>query len=930
MPRRRRRRNAASERDLLQEESAAGAYARFRAAQAEARSAVGRFAQTKSFPLDTFQLEGAKHIENGQSVLVAAPTGAGKTVVGEFAVYLARERGQKVFYTTPIKALSNQKFLDFQCDYGAEEVGLLTGDVSVNPDASIVVMTTEVLRNMLYRNAELYDLGFVVLDEVHYLADRFRGPVWEEVILHLPEHVSVVSLSATVSNAEEFGDWLGQVRGGCEVVVSEKRPVRLWQHMMVGTRLFDLYPPSLLADEITEQTKVNPELNAFVDQAVSPSSSRARPGKRKPYHTRGERGLRPAPRPLVVQELQRRNLLPAIYFIFSRAACDDALRSMLSTGVFLTTEAEQDEIAEKVDAVLERVPPMDYAALGLHTIREALVRGVAAHHAGLLPMVKELIEGLFKAGLVKLVFATETLALGVNMPARTVVLESLRKWNGVEHVTLSPGEYTQLTGRAGRRGIDVEGHAVVLAREGAFPRQVAALASKRSYPLVSAFHPTYNMVANLLQQHSVDAAREILEQSFAQYQSDRSVVSLSRSLAKARRKSARLAADLECQYGDVQEYVSLKAALDEAKNAPLLTTPATSLARVRESFQDVKRGDIIAYEAQRRTNYAIVTREASVADAEPSIEVVTMASRARTLSVATAPEGVAKVARRRLSPEFKAKSANDRAKVQGALRAAARNHAKLPAEQRALDSRANQIAKLRTELGNHPVARCEDKDEHLHAASAWVKNERRVRELQREVASHTSSLARDFDRIRKVLAELGYLDQNDAPNQWGVMLSRIYSERDLTIAEILRHRVWDELTPIELAALVSAVVFEPRGDHAPAVALPGGTHSRVSLAWQQSREVEKRVHSAEARYAKVLTPTMEPGLMVAMHEWAAGVSLSTAMELADLPSGDFVRWVKMTIDLLEHLESASTTELAITAHEAIGLLKRGVVAWSNL
>ena len=439
------------------------------------------FRSLYDFPLDDFQLRACAEIEEGRGVLVAAPTGSGKTIVGEFAVHLALETGRKCFYTTPIKALSNQKYNDLVARYGADKVGLLTGDNVVNGEAPIVVMTTEVLRNMLYAGSRtLLGLGFVVMDEVHYLADRARGAVWEEVIIHLPESVSVVSLSATVSNAEEFGEWLETVRGDTTTIVEEKRPVPLYQHVMVGKRLLDLFASSdvdAAAGFVKEGAPVNDELIKVArdDWASNRMKDRRSPrGRSKP----GQGGARQVgngrrvwipSRVDVIDRLDREGLLPAIVFIFSRVGCDAAVTQCLNANIRLTTPAERDEIYEFVQEACRHLPEDDLQVLGYHDFLDGLTRGVAAHHAGMLPKFKECVEELFLRGLCKVVFATETLALGINMPARTVVIEKLDKWNGETHAAITPGEYTQLTGRAGRRGLDVEGHGVVLWQPGHEP-----------------------------------------------------------------------------------------------------------------------------------------------------------------------------------------------------------------------------------------------------------------------------------------------------------------------------------------------------------------------------------------------------------------------------------------------------------------------------
>ncbi|MDQ2636631.1 MAG: DEAD/DEAH box helicase, partial [Actinomycetota bacterium] len=477
------------------------------------------------FALDDFQRNACEALANGHGVLVCAPTGAGKTVVGEFAVHLALAAGGKCFYTTPIKALSNQKHNDLVRRYGPRNIGLLTGDQSINGDADIVVMTTEVLRNMLYANSPaLHGLSYVVMDEVHFLADRMRGAVWEEVILHLPDDVLLVSLSATVSNAEEFGGWMQTVRGDTTVVVDEHRPVPLWQHVLVGKRLFDLFDyRATKAGKSKRELLVDPDLLRHIaHRREADRLSDWQPHGRGRSGHRGRPTIyRPPSRPDVISTLDREGLLPAITFIFSRAGCDAAVKQCLRSSLRLTTDEERTAIAEVVERRCGELPESDLIILDYHEWREGLLRGLAAHHAGMLPVFRHTVEELFSAGLVKAVFATETLALGINMPARTVVLERLVKFNGEQHVPLTPGEYTQLTGRAGRRGIDVEGHAVVLWHPNddmSDPAEVAGLASTRTFPLRSSFAPSYNMTINLVHQMGPAQARELLEQSFAQYQ----------------------------------------------------------------------------------------------------------------------------------------------------------------------------------------------------------------------------------------------------------------------------------------------------------------------------------------------------------------------------------------------------------------------------
>ena len=503
-----------------------------------------KFAEKFPFELDPFQIQACHALENGKGVLVAAPTGAGKTIVGEFAVDLVINSGGKCFYTTPIKALSNQKYTELCSKYGDSKIGLLTGDTAINSEAQIVVMTTEVLRNMIYSNSKtINDLKYVVMDEVHYLADKFRGAVWEEILIHLSDAVQIISLSATVSNAEEFGEWLQTVRGETEVIVSEIRPVPLYQHVLFGNRLLDLFG---------ENQKLNPELTRLERDSYRQARGnwRDRP-----------KGPKPLMRSEVIEKLDRENLLPAITFIFSRNNCDAAVRQCLAGGLKLTNTNERKIIRSVIAKNMKNLAEEDLIVLGYYEWADALERGIAAHHAGLLPAFKVTVEELFQQGLVKAVFATETLALGINMPARTVVLEKLSKWNGEAHVAISPGEYTQLTGRAGRRGIDIEGNAVILWNNDLDSTSVGGLASTRTYPLKSSFKPTYNMSINLISQFGSSRARTSLESSLAQFQADKAVVGLAKQIRKNESVRDDLFKQSKCDQGDFVEYSNMRAAI---------------------------------------------------------------------------------------------------------------------------------------------------------------------------------------------------------------------------------------------------------------------------------------------------------------------------------------------------------------------------------
>jgi ATP-dependent RNA helicase HelY len=784
------------------------------------------FRSAQRFDLDPFQIEACSSLELGRSGLVAAPTGAGKTIVAEFALYLAMASpSAKAFYTAPMKALSNQKYQEFVAQYGPEHVGLLTGDTNINAHARIVVMTTEVLRNMLYADSDLLaDLSWVVMDEVHYLADRFRGAVWEEVIIHLPQAVRLVSLSATVSNAEEFGDWLQAVRGDTDVIVSEDRPVPLEQHVLMRSKLIDLFDSSGLA----ATNRVNPELVQMARYGGRTLSARQMKDVGR-YHSKG--GRRESfrlDRADTIAMLSERHLLPAIFFIFSRAGCDQAVSQVLRAGVRLTEAHEREEIRHIVEERCRTILDEDLAILGYWDWLEGLQRGVAAHHAGMLPAFKEVVEELFQRKLVKVVFATETLALGINMPARTVVLEKLEKFNGESRVPITPGEYTQLTGRAGRRGIDVEGHSVIHWQEGLDPQAVASLASRRSYPLNSSFRPTYNMAANLIDQFGRARTREILESSFAQFQADRAVVDLARKVRQQQESLDGYEKAMTCHLGDFREY-----------------------STIRRELTDLERSG----------------------------------SRADTQSRAER------------------------------------------------DKRSRRLVALRKRLKSHPCHGCAEREQHARWAERWWRLKRETDALSRQISSRTGAVAKVFDRVTDVLLDRGYLikEPSGATNLTvhGRTLKRIYGERDLLVAECLRRNTWTALDAPSLAALACALVYEPRRDEANASEryLPRGA---FRPALEKTEELWSTLDDIERANKLAGSEPPATGLCLPMYQWASGGSLIAVLRDADMAAGDFVRWTKQTIDLLDQLSVVAQGPVGRTARVALDAIRRGIVAYSSV
>jgi ATP-dependent RNA helicase HelY len=938
----------------LNQASPADRYGASERRRAEDGPQLTAFQALYDFTFDDFQLEACRALNAGHGVLLAAPTGSGKTVVGEFAVHLALAGGRKCFYTTPIKALSNQKYSDLVRRYSPARVGLLTGDNSINGEAPVVVMTTEVLRNMLYAGSPtLTGLGYVVLDEVHYLADRFRGAVWEEVIIHLPESVRLVALSATVTNAEEFGDWLAQVRGGTAVIVDEDRPVPLWQHVMVGSRLYDLFTSSARAHDGARGGRgesrsqapgpggagrplVNPELLRIAQREDWPGRrAPGRPGRARAALAGQPTRYRPARRPDVIGRLDAAGLLPAITFIFSRAACDAAVLQCLNAGLRLTTPQEAAEITALVQERTADIPEEDLPVLGYHDWLAGLQRGIAAHHAGMLPTFKEVVEDLFAAGMIRAVFATETLALGINMPARTVVIERLDKWNGENHADLTPGEYTQLTGRAGRRGIDVEGHAVVLWQPGMDPAAVAGLAGTRTYPLSSSFQPSYNMAVNLVGQVGRRQAATLLESSFAQFQADRAVVGIARQAQRTRRSMEQL--EVRCDLGDFSGYLAIRRELSQRESEQARQRSATRRAEAMASLEQLRRGDIIWVPGGRRAGIALVLESPAATADPPGLLVLTDGRQVKRLSPADFPVPVTPIDRVRIPTWFSARSPKHRRDLASTVRNKLAGSSARPARP-GRPPRAGrdggdgpggdaEIQRLRRRLRQHPCHGCADREEHVRQAERYLRLEREAEALERRVAGRTHVIARTFDRVCAVLDQLGYTD-GDTVTAEGRRLAGLYAELDLLAAECLRRGLWDGLEPAELAACVSALTFESRRpDDASPPRLPPGQAREVLAAmvrvWGELDGIEKDHQLAFLR---------EPDLGFAWtaHAWARGRALEQVLS-SDLTPGDFVRAVKQLIDLLDQVAAAAgPMPVADTARRAISALRRGVVAYSSV
>lgn len=903
-----------------------------------APSARTAFEARLPFRLDEFQIEALDAVDRGSSVVVAAPTGSGKTIVAEYAVHCALHEGSKAFYTAPIKALSNQKYADFVAQHGNANVGLLTGDTSINATAPILIMTTEVLRNMLYANSPtLVGLRYVVLDEVHYLQDAYRGPVWEEVIIHTPPEVDLVCLSATVSNANELASWVTSVRGRTEAVIHEERPIELRQLYLAGTRdgTVTMFPTFV-------DGRPNPRAQRLEHEATMPGS-------------RGGRGSAiSTPRRLdIVEALRDDDMLPAIYFIFSRAACTDAMHHLLHSKVKLTLPAERREIRAIVESKIGSLSVDDLRVLDYQRFLSCLQNGFAAHHAGLIPPFKEAVEACFLEGLVKVVFATETLALGVNMPARTVVIEKLTKFTGERHEMLTPGEYTQLTGRAGRRGIDPVGFAATLYTPYASFDQLADLASQRSYELRSAFRPTANMAVNMVRRYQRDNAHHLLSLSFAQFQIDASLVV---QRARRHRLSAELAETdkrIACEFGDVEAY----------RKASERKRPAREVSEreVAAALDGMRPGDVIgpiggSTDASPLRNgrpgdgWSLVVTTTKRRGRDTTLRVLT--PNARMLSFTPAdfgavPEVVAHV---KLPIPFQPNSRVFQQQAAGSLSKAISRAARVGEgtthRRRGRDESSSRATK-------HPVERCPDLRGHLVAANHADRLRAELARIDATTISREHSLTDQFDRVLQLLSTMGYVDGWSLTSA-GSMLAGLYHESDLLIAEALRTGLFDGLQPSALAGLASVFVYEARGPGAAAARrtgrevahergrgedgrrnrdgdLPDSFPRQLASRWWKLSDLAESLASTEATIGVPLTRRVDPGFVHLAQRWARGDELEVVLEDEEISGGDFVRTTRTLIDLLRQIGIvAPLVETAAAARSAADALTRGVITASSV
>jgi ATP-dependent RNA helicase HelY len=881
---------------------------------ADALDLFRAFVRRYAFPLDAFQLEAILAILEGSSVIVSAPTGAGKTLVAEFAIHDALRAKRRVAYTTPLKALSNQKYADFCRQFGVAEVGILTGDVKVNARAPILVMTTEILRNMFYTGT-LEGLRHVVLDECHYMGDEGRGTVWEEIIVNAPKDVTLVALSATVANVHEIADWIALVHRPIRAIVHPHRPVPLRYHL------------ADLAAEIHPLEAVRAGRAKLVGIEGGGDEGRGR------FYAR-----RVASVTAMVEALEAQGWLPAIYFIFSRAGCERAVDEFLEEGRPLLDRARRSEVDRAIGEALEESPTLGASALN-QTIFQALRLGVGLHHAGILPSVKRLTEVLFERGLVRVVFATETMSLGIHMPARSVVLQGLTKRTDRGFRTLSTNELTQMAGRAGRRGIDPEGQCIIALDARDSVEGALAVIDGAPEPVVSQFRLGFGSVALLVKTVREDAAiRRVVESSFGQYQSLRRIRALEAEVAEASAALAE-AERYEAPCGDlarIGRYRERRAQLDARRRAQGTRSRA---ARAR-ALADVEPGRIVLLRAR---------------GPESSLGVVLGVHRLRgdrVLLDTLLPHG--SVVRTKPGHVKRVFWATPPVLLPPALRDLAARHRgwgrdfreALAREGGAVLGRLEGLelsALVQRERGADEGERLEAIECHAcpwgarpRCDVAWRTIERERTRVEHRRAALEAIRSAVWQEYRRVLEVLEAFDavQHGALRPKGELVAALRHDHELLVAEIVHRGVLDGAPPAEVAALVSCLIEEARSAEDEPSRRLLRERPRLRRRVRQMEEAAEAILAVQRRVGLHRAARIQTGFLAAVFRWASGDD-DWARVVADAfggHEGDLVRAMRRLIDLLRQLAEAPEVPpgVADAAEAAVRRLDRGIVLESAL
>lgn len=838
------------------------------------------------FQLDKFQLDAIASLNAGRSVVVCAPTGSGKTLIGEYAIYRALHTNRRVFYTTPLKALSNQKWRDFGQQFGSQNVGLLTGDTSINRDAPILVMTTEIFRNMLYGTpigevgTSLVGVEAVVLDECHYMNDRQRGTVWEESIIYCPKEIQLVALSATVANSQQLTDWISEVHGPTDLIYSDFRPIPLEFYFGNPKGVFPLLS--------TENNKINPRL-------------KPKPGQQ----SSGKRPESPS-LPFILNQLRQREMLPAIYFIFSRRGCDQAVAEVGE--LTLVNETEQELLKTRIDEFLARYP--EAARVGQV---EPLYRGIAAHHAGILPTWKGFVEELFQEGLIKVVFATETLAAGINMPARTTVISTLSKRTDRGHRLLTASEFLQMAGRAGRRGMDKRGYVVTLQTPFEGAKEAAYLATSKADPLVSQFTPSYGMVLNLLQTHTLEEAKELIERSFGQYLATLHLEPNRKGIQKLQKEVDQLQNLMQQVNPDlIANYEKLQQRLKAEKQ--LLKT-------LQQQSVDILSSDIAAALpfAVAGTVLSLKGKHVPVSTAIPAVLVNKKPGPGQTpyliclgkdnrwyvVSVHDVVGFHAELPRLSrvdnlsgLPPEMQIKFGSVRTGTEETEAIARSIPVSLPPEEAPEVAAQHQRVKaVEAQLENHPILQWGNPGTLIKRYRRLITLQTEINLLQEKLAQESQRHWEEFLELILILQSFGCLDEL-TPTPLGQAAAAIRGDNELWLGLALMSGELDDLGPHHLAAAAAALVTEtPRPDSESRYI----TSEEVQEALSKLRGIRRQLFQVQRRHNVALPVWLEDELIGLVEQWALGIDWVQLCENTTLDEGDVVRMLRRTLDFLSQI-----------------------------
>ncbi len=879
------------------------------------------------FPLDPFQIEAIKAINSGNSVVLTAPTGSGKTLIGEFAIYRGLTHESRVFYTTPLKALSNQKFRDFINQFGEKKVGLLTGDISINRDAPILVMTTEIFRNMLYGEFEEFDdplvnLESVILDECHYMNDPQRGTVWEETIIHCPSRAQIIALSATISNADQLQNWIEKVHGPTVLVNSNKRPVPL--------------------DFIFCSAKgIHPLLNNK-GNGIHPNCKIWRAPKGQKKKGKVGRIMQPKTPPIafVVSKLAERNMLPAIYFIFSRRGCDKAVEYIKDLS--LVSYSEANLISQRLDVYLKN----NEEGLKDKFHCEALKRGIASHHAGLLPAWKELVEELFQQGLIKVVFATETLAAGINMPARTTVISTLSKRTDEGHRLLFSSEFLQMSGRAGRRGKDLQGYVVTLQTRFEGAKEASTLAISEPNPLVSQFTPSYGMVLNLLQNYSLDKSRELIKRSFGSFlylgESSEETAILD-NLEKDLKELKKLTSNISWQ--DFDSYEKLKSRLKEERRLLriLEKQAAEKLSEeITSALTFIKDGSLISIKApqiNRKVVPALICKKIYESKEIKSLLCLTIDN----LFILIKPSYIVNIfpdleeieivkleePRMSFSGEVVRGDNESQTFVDRIFDISEKYDLRTPQYDLTNEVLAQKklITNLEERITNQPV--------HKFGDSKKLKRYRkRIIEIEQEIVMKNNLMQakenhnwKKFTCLIKILNHFGCLNDLEI-TEVGQSVGAIRSENELWVGLVLLSGYLDDLAPPDLAAIIQAICVDVRRPNLWCNFKPS---IKVIDVFNELESLRKLVASKQNKF-NINTPIfLETELTGIISEWARGKKWKELIFNTSLDEGDVVRILRRSMDVLSQIQYCVgvSNKLKNTAKLALKAINRFPVSESN-